>query len=117
MVFDCIDDVPAKIELITYCLENDIKIISSLGMGNRLDSQKVIITTLNKTHDDPLARKLRYELKKRNLDLKKLLVSFSTEKPIIKGNKVASIFFVPNVSGLHMASKVLNILLGLEDIK
>lgn len=111
-VFDCIDDFDAKVNLIIYCLKHDIKIISSLGMGNRLDSSKIVITTLNKTFDDPLARKLRYVLKTRGVDIKKLLVSFSTEHPIISGNKISSMVFVPNVAGLIMASHVINELLN-----
>lgn len=105
-VIDCIDDLKGKILLIKYCLQNNINIISSLGMGNRLDPSKVIITKLNKTTDDPLARKLRYELKKENVDISKLDVSFSLEKPIIKSRVISSMVFVPNASGLLMASFV-----------
>ncbi len=106
-VIDCIDDLKGKILLIKYCLQNNIRIISSLGMGNRLDPSKVIITKLNKTTDDPLARKLRYELKKENVDISKLDVSFSLEKPIINSRVISSMVFVPNASGLLMASFVL----------
>lgn len=103
-VFDCIDDLEAKVQLIKYCVDKKIKIISSLGMGNRLDSCCVKITKLNKTTGDPLARKLRYLLKNEGVDLKEILVSFSIESPIIKGKVIASMVFVPNASGLAMAS-------------
>ena len=43
-VVDCIDDIKGKIHLIEYAFKNNIKIISSLGMGNRFDPTKVKIT-------------------------------------------------------------------------
>ena len=43
-VIDACDTLETKKELIKYCLDNKIKIISSMGMGNRLDSTKIKIT-------------------------------------------------------------------------
>lgn len=114
-VFDCIDDIKAKVLLIKYCKENNIKIISSLGMGNRLDPTKVVITKLNKTTSDPLARKLRYLLKEAGVDLSNVIVSFSLEKPIKKDKIVSSMVFVPNASGLAMASYALRDMLNIEE--
>jgi tRNA threonylcarbamoyladenosine dehydratase len=114
-VFDCIDDIKAKVLLIKYCKENNIKIISSLGMGNRLDPTKVFITKLNKTTSDPLARKLRYLLKEAGVDLSNVIVSFSLEKPIKKDKIVSSMVFVPNASGLAMASYALRDILNIEE--
>lgn len=112
-VFDCIDDIDAKVLLIKYCQEKNIKIISSLGMGNRLDSTKVVITRLNKTTGDPLAKKLRYLLKINNVDTSKIIVSFSSEEPIIKSKVIGSMVFVPNSSGLAMASYAIKELLSI----
>lgn len=114
-IIDCIDDIEAKILLIKYAISNNIKIVSSLGMGNRLDSTKVVITKLNKTTSDPLAKKLRYLLKKENIDISKLYVSFSLETPIIKSNIISSMAFVPNASGLAMASFAIIDLLNLKE--
>ena len=114
-VFDCIDDINAKVLLIKYCINHNIKIVSSLGMGNRLDPTKVIITRLNKTTSDPLAKKLRYLLKENGVDISKIMVSFSKERPIIKGRVVASMAFVPNASGLAMASYALKDMLKLKN--
>ncbi|MFA6755933.1 MAG: ThiF family adenylyltransferase [Bacilli bacterium] len=114
-VFDCIDDIPAKISLIKYCYEHKIKIISSLGMGNRLNPSKIIISTLDKTYGDPLAKKIRTLLKKENVDISKIVVSFSYEKPIIKDRIISSIAFVPNESGLLMTSFVLCELLEIKE--
>ena len=106
-VVDCIDDIKGKIHLIEYAFKNNIKIISSLGMGNRFDPTKVKITKLNKTTIDPLARKLRYELKKRNIDISLINVSFSEESPIIKDRVLSSMILTPYASGLALASYII----------
>lgn len=111
-VIDCIDSINGKKAIIKYCLNKNINVISSLGMGNRLDPSKVEVTKLNKTTSDPLARKLRYELKKDNVDISKVVVSFSSEKPIINNKVIGSMIFVPNVSGLLISSYVLRQLLA-----
>lgn len=106
-VFDCIDNLEGKVLIAKYCLQNNINVISSMGMGNRIDPSKLEITKLNKTHDDPLARKFRFLLKQENLDLSKFEVCFSTEYPIIKNKVVSSIIYVPNSAGLLMVSYVI----------
>jgi len=112
-VFDCIDDIKAKIQLIKYCEQKKIKIISSLGMGNRIDPSLVKITTLDKTSYDPVAKILRHDLKKEGIDTSKIRVSFSSEQPIIKSKVISSMVFVPNASGLCMASYALDELINM----
>ena len=112
-IIDCIDDVKAKIKIIKYCCQNKINLISSLGMGNRLDGTKVTITKLSKTFNDPLARKLRENLKKEKVNIEKINVVFSSEVPIIKDKVISSMIFVPNIAGLMISSFVLNKLLDL----
>lgn len=106
-ILDCIDDISAKVNLIEYAIKNNKIIISSLGMGNRLDPSKVNITKLNKTTNDPLAKKFRYLLRKKSIDLSKINVIFSNEEPIIKSSMISSMAFVPNEAGLLMASFVI----------
>ena len=113
-VCDCIDDIYAKVEIIKYCVVNNINIISSLGMGNRLDPTSVYITKLNRTTTDPFARKLRYLLRKENVDTSNVEVSFSSENPIINKTIVSSMIFTPNASGLAIASYVLQKLINKE---
>lgn len=102
-IVDAIDYVPGKLELYKFALANEIPFISSLGMGNRLDPSKVVVTKLNKTEGDPLARKIRYEAKLLGLDLSKINVVFSKEEPIIKSPKPGSMMMVPSTAGLLMA--------------
>ncbi len=113
-VIDAIDSTNSKIALIKYCLKHKIPFISSLGMGNRLDPSKVIVTTLDKTHDDPLAKKLRNELKKENINLSKIKVVTSNEVPIKDKAIITSMMFVPSTAGLLIASNVIKDILNKE---
>ncbi|MCR5505566.1 MAG: ThiF family adenylyltransferase [Bacilli bacterium] len=106
-IIDAIDDVLAKVELAKYASENHIPYISSLGMANRFNATDVIVTRLDKTTGDPLAKKLRYEFKKAGIDTKNIIVSFSKEQPIKDGVKLNSIMMPPSSSGLAIASYVI----------
>ena len=106
-VVDAIDYVPGKLGLIKFALSHDIPLISSLGMGNRIDPEQVTITKLNKTEGDPLARKIRYECKQLGLDLSKISVIFSKETPIIKSKEPGSMIMVPSAAGLLIAKYII----------
>ena len=103
-VFDCCDTVTTKYLLIKKCVDNDVKIISSMGTGNRLDPTKIVIKDIWKTNNDPLAKAMRKIL--RDNDIKtKIPVVTSDELPIKTGvREVGSVVFVPNVAGFCMAS-------------
>ncbi|MDB0438199.1 tRNA cyclic N6-threonylcarbamoyladenosine(37) synthase TcdA [Clostridioides difficile] len=116
-VVDAIDMVSSKIHLIETCEEKGLKIISSMGMGNKLDPTKIVVTDIHKTSTCPLAKVMRKELRDRGI--KKLKVVYSTEQPIelkkkvMNGKKVTpgSVSFVPSVGGLVIASVIVNELL------
>ncbi|MCQ2787066.1 MAG: tRNA (adenosine(37)-N6)-dimethylallyltransferase MiaA, partial [Bacilli bacterium] len=110
-VIDAIDSVSSKIALIKYLLKKKIPFISSLGMGNRLDPSKLVITTLDKTHDDPLAKKLRNELKKDKIDISKIKVATSNETPIKDKPLVTSMMFVPSTAGLLLANYIISLII------
>ena len=110
-IIDCIDDIEAKVLLAKSAINNDIPLIASMGTGNRLDPSKLIITRLDKTSGDPLAKKFRYLLRKENVDLKKINVVASLEEPLVSGQVVSSMAFVPNAAGLLMSSYVIKELL------
>lgn len=117
-VVDAIDMVTSKIHLIETCKSKNLEIISSMGMGNKLDPTKIVVTDVHKTHTCPLAKVMRKELKDRRI--KKLKVVYSTEQPqelkkrIMNGKKITpgSVSFVPSVGGLIIASVVINDLLN-----
>lgn len=107
-VIDACDDVKAKVALVNYAINNKIKIISCCGTGNRLFPENLCITNVWKTEYDPLAKKLRGELRKSGINYK-LPVVCSKEKPVIKTNgSVGSMPMVPNAAGILLASYVIN---------
>ena len=110
-IVDAIDYIPGKLHIIEYSLKNKIPFVSSLGMGNRLNPEEVCLTRLNKTENDPLAKKLRYEAKQKGLDLKEINVVFSKEIPLIKSPKPASMVMVPSTAGLIITKYVLSTIL------
>ena len=106
-IVDAIDDVEGKLHIYEFAQKNKIPFISSLGMGNRIDPEYVTITKLNKTENDPLAKKIRYLAKQRGLDLKEIPVVFSKEIPILKSPKPTSMMMVPSTAGLLITKYVL----------
>ena len=110
-IVDAIDYIPGKLHIIEFAIKNKIPFITSLGMGNRLNPEDVCVTKLNKTENDPLAKKLRYEVKQKGLDLKEVNVVFSKEIPLIKSPKPASMIMVPSTAGLLIAKYVLSTIL------
>ena len=117
-VIDAIDMVTSKILLVEECNKKGLTLISSMGMGNKLDPTKIVVTDIHKTHTCPLAKVMRKELKDRRI--KKLKVVYSEEQPqelkkkIMNGRKVTpgSTSFVPSVGGLIIASVVVNDLIN-----
>lgn len=108
-IIDCIDDVDAKITIMKYAYENNIKCISSMGAGNRIRVDMIEVTDIFKTTYCPLAKKIRKILKKENI--KKQLVVYSKEQPKIS-KKVTSIAEVPAVFGINIAAYVFNDILS-----
>lgn len=104
-VVDAIDTVSSKLEIIKYCNAHNIKLISCMGTGNKLDASKFEIADISKTSVCPLAKVIRKELKK--LNIQHLKVLYSKEEPL-KTNTAspASISFVPSVAGLLIAGEI-----------
>ena len=129
-VVDAIDTVTGKLELVENAYKTKTPIISSMGAGNKLDASAFEVTDIYKTSVCPLARVMRYELKKRRIP--KLKVVYSKEKPITPTEDMAisckahcicppgtarkctqrrqvpgSTAFVPSVVGLIIAGEVI----------
>lgn len=79
-VVDAIDTVTGKIELAVNAAKAEVPIICSMGAGNKLDPSSFEVADIYSTSVCPLARVMRYELKKRGI--KKLKVVYSKEKPL-----------------------------------
>ena len=121
-VVDAIDTVTSKLALAEYCYKNDIKLIASMGTGNKIDPTQFRVTDVFKTKVCPLAKVMRTELRKRGV--KKLKVVYSEEVPMVpnKGRAVpskkrqtpGSISFVPPVAGMIIGGEVIKDLTGLN---
>ena len=108
-ILDCIDTVKSKIDLIINAKKAKVKIISSMGAGNKINPTRVEIADIYDTDYCPLARVVRYELKKR--EVKDLKVAYSREEPMMRmtvdtGNTLGSSAFVPASFGLAIAAEV-----------
>ena len=118
---DCVDTIMAKIAIICKCDELDVPVISSMGTGNKLDPTQFEVADIYETSVCPLARIMKKDLRKRNID--KLKVVYSPEHPIntndhevnkdrdkfkVKG----SVSFVPSVAGLIIAGEVIKDIVG-----
>jgi len=63
-VVDAIDSVPAKVALIAYCKRHKIKIITIGGAGGQRDPLQIKTADLSRTTQDPLAARVRSELRR-----------------------------------------------------
>lgn len=131
-IVDAIDTVTGKIALIENAKKAGTPIISSMGAGNKVDPTAFEVADIYKTSVCPLARVMRYELKRRGI--KKLKVVYSKEKPIppiddedpngengclsmvdkVAGKRQVpgSTAFVPSVAGLIIAGEVIKDIIG-----
>ena len=117
---DCVDTIMAKIAVVCNCNDADVPVISSMGTGNKLDPSMFEVADIYETSVCPLARIMKKDLKKRNIE--KLKVVYSQENPINtndcdinkdKKYKVkGSISFVPSVAGLMIAGEVIKDIVG-----
>jgi tRNA A37 threonylcarbamoyladenosine dehydratase len=136
-IVDAIDTVSGKLEMVVNAKKAGTPIISSMGAGNKLDPTAFEVTDIYKTSVCPLARVMRYELKRRGI--KKLKVVYSKEPPMTPIDDMAiscrthcicppgtarkctqrrqvpgSNAFVPSVVGLIIAGEVCKDLAGIN---
>ncbi|MBR1728582.1 MAG: tRNA threonylcarbamoyladenosine dehydratase [Selenomonadaceae bacterium] len=122
-VIDAIDTITAKIDLVLECKRRGIKIISSMGAGNKLDPTKFKVANIFETSVDPIARVMRKKLKDNGIN--NLKVVYSTETPIKILNStfcilnselktIGSVSFVPSVAGLILAGEVIKEIAGVN---
>ena len=108
---DCIDDVKAKIMIILKAVNNNIKIISSMRIGNKLDPTKFKIDLIKNTKVCPLAKVMRKKLK--DLGITDVVVLYSEEETIVKKiSTIPSIAFCPSTAGILIARWVILDIIG-----
>lgn len=69
-VIDAIDTMRAKIDLLCYCHENKIPVITSMGAGNRKDPTQLYITDIKDIENKKctFTKNVLYQLKKRGIE-------------------------------------------------
>ncbi|KAL9014089.1 MAG: hypothetical protein Q9173_001260 [Seirophora scorigena] len=77
---DAIDNIDSKVELLKYCHEHDIKVVSSMGAGCKSDPTGVFVGDISMSMEDPLSRMTRRKLKLLGIG-GGIPVVYSTEKP------------------------------------
>ncbi|MBQ6380771.1 MAG: tRNA threonylcarbamoyladenosine dehydratase [Clostridia bacterium] len=127
-IVDAVDTVSAKLALVENAAKAATPIICCMGTGNQLDASAFEIADIFQTANDPLARVMRKELKKRGI--RSLKVLYSKQKPVrpdaqklsavmqaeipadsSKRDIPGSVSFVPSVAGLMIAGEVVKDLL------
>ena len=134
-IVDAVDTVTAKLTLVTEAKAADRPIISSMGTANKLDPTAFVVTDIYDTQQDPLARVMRRELRRRGIERLKVVYSREAAIPPVedlaeacKKNCIcppdvartctirrqipASNAFVPAVAGLILAGEVVRDLTG-----
>ncbi len=118
-VVDAIDSIKSKVQLIAASKEMGTPVISAMGAGNKLDPTALKVADIYETSVCPLARIIRKECRKMNID--SLKVIYSTEKPAeteqaegLPRRSPGSVSFVPSVMGLIMAGEVIKDIAGIR---
>jgi tRNA threonylcarbamoyladenosine dehydratase len=138
-IVDAIDTITNKLLIIEKAKSLNIQVISSMGVGNKINPQLLQLKDINKTKVCPMARVMRKELK--NKRIKNLTVCYSEEKPIatnlkdgvktksyfkvpktetrpgaVRRQLPGSISFVPATAGLFIAGQVVRDIVGVESL-
>lgn len=105
-LIDACDTIVVKQELIKRCLDNNIKIISCMGTGNKLNPSLLEITDISKTSYDPIAKKIRKYIKDNHIK-GKIPVVYSKEQNKKFEGTIPSMIFVPATAGLLCSNYVI----------
>ena len=128
-VVDAIDTVSAKLTLIERANASHVPVISCMGAGNKLDPTQLEVADIYETSVCPLAKVVRYELRRRGIEHLKVVYSKepamtpieddknsckyhcvcppgTKRKCTIRNQVPGSVAFVPSVAGLILAGEV-----------
>lgn len=78
-VIDAIDNIDSKVDLLKYCCDNDLPVISSMGAGTKSDPTRIVVGDIGTSTDDGLSRATRRRLKLLGIT-SGIPVVFSTEQ-------------------------------------
>ncbi|MBQ1511920.1 MAG: ThiF family adenylyltransferase [Erysipelotrichaceae bacterium] len=122
-IADCIDTLNGKMVLAERAFAAGIPLISAMGAARRITTGELVVTTLDKTSGDPLARKYRQLCRKRGFDAKNIRVVINTsptleyDPPVNEENTrtpLGSSIFPVGILGLKIAEIIVNDLLEIR---
>ncbi|SFR93274.1 tRNA threonylcarbamoyladenosine dehydratase [Anaeromicropila populeti] len=122
-IVDAIDTVTAKIDIVVKGKEFNVPVISCMGAGNKMNPSSFEVADIYETSICPLAKVMRRELKKRNIDKLKVVYSKEVARKTIdnKSDEVSnkraipgSNAFVPAAAGLIVAGEVVKDISGVR---
>ena len=115
MLIDAIDSVSAKLAIAEYADRTGMPLVSSMGGANKLHPECLRFADVSETRNDPLARVMRKECRKRGI--RRLRVLYSCEEPVkrpaVEGaerrerTNLGTASFMPPIFGQMLAGKVL----------
>lgn len=116
-VLDAIDSISPKLYLILHCVKQQIKLVSCMGSGARMNPELVRCADISETYGCSLARVMRKRLNKHGIS-RGVQVIFSPEtavpgsvvesedEPLHKRSVTGTISYMPAIFGCHCASAV-----------
>ena len=122
-IADCIDTLNGKMVLAERAFAAGVPLVSAMGAARRIATGELVVTTLDKTSGDPLARKYRQLCRKRGFDAKNIRVVINTsptldyDPPAKEENTRAplgSSIFPVGILGLKIAEIIVNDLLEIR---
>ena len=99
-IVDACDTISVKLELIRISKKKDIKLISCMGTGNKMDPTRLKIMDIRKTSYDPIAKKIRKMVKDEKIKGKVMVVCSDEEAYTKVTKEIPSNSFVPATAGL-----------------
>jgi tRNA A37 threonylcarbamoyladenosine dehydratase len=78
-VIDAIDNIESKVELLKYCHDEGLPVISAMGAGTKSDPTRVMVGDIGASFEDGLSRATRRRLKLQGVS-SGIPVVYSTEK-------------------------------------
>ncbi len=121
-VIDAIDSITPKLTFIQHALQQELRMVSSMGAGAKLDPTQLRVADISKTYNCPFAQQIRKMLKKQKI-YKGLKTVFSPEVPIkeslmltdgknYKKSAYGTISYLPATFGAVAASVVIRDLMN-----
>ena len=122
-IIDAIDSITPKITFIKTAYERNLRVVSSMGAGAKLDPTQLKVVDISKTYNCPFAQQIRKQLKNKFGIRKGITVVFSPEEPIkeslmltdgknYKKSAYGTISYLPAVFGATAASVVIRDLIA-----